>query len=96
MATYKNMFFKEVCYSTPTENAFSTTDFNEIILETSSKILNTKKQIDEFMEIGGWKARRSGRELSIASSLCTDSFEKGVFRIKAQRKSSDWREWIKT
>lgn len=62
MATYKNMFFKEVCYSMPTENAFSTTDFNEIILETSSKILNTKKQIDEFMEIGGWKARRSGRE----------------------------------
>ena len=96
MATYKNMFFKEVCYSMPTENAFSTTDFNEIILETSSKILNTKKQIDEFMEIGGWKARRSGRELSIASSFCTDSFERGVFRIKAQRKTSDWREWIKT
>ncbi len=96
MATYKNMFFKEACYRTPTEKSYSTTDFNEIILETSSKILNTKKQRNEFMEIGGWKARRSGRELSIASSSCTDSFEKGVFRIKSLRKSSDWKEWIKT
>ena len=66
MATYKNMFFKEVSYKDRVGDALSTTDFNRIILETSSKPLSTKKQIDEFMETGGWKARRSGRELSIA------------------------------
>ena len=48
------------------------------------------------MEIAGWKARRSGRELSIARSLCSDSFEKGIFRIKATQKATSWREWIKT
>ena len=96
MATYKNMFFKEVCYSNPSERAYTTTDFNEIILETSSKNLATEKQVREFMEIAGWKARRSGRELSIARSLCSYSFEKGIFRIKATQKATSWREWIKT
>ncbi len=96
MAAYKNMYFKEVCYSESIGGALSTTDFNNIILETSSKNLNTEKQVNEFMEIGGWKARRSGRELSIAKSYCSDSFEKGVFQIKIDHISSDWREWIKT
>lgn len=96
MAAYKNMYFKEVCYREPTEKAFATTDFNNIILETSSKNLTTEKQINEFMEIGGWKARRSGRELSIAKNHCSDSFEKGIFQIKATQKATSWREWIKT
>lgn len=96
MATYKNMFFKEVSYKDRVGDALSTTDFNKIILETSSKPLSTKKQIDEFMETGGWKARRSGRELSIAKSYCTYTFVKGVFEIKISQKNSDWREWIKT
>lgn len=96
MAAYKNMYFKEVCYNEPSDKAYTTTDFNKIILETTSKNLTTEKQINEFMEIGGWKARRSGRELSIAKSYVTDSFEKGVFQIKASRKVTSWREWIKT
>lgn len=96
MAAYKNMYFKEACYSKPSSKAFTTTDFNKIILETTSKNLTTEKQINEFMEIGGWKARRSGRELSVAKSYLSDSFEKGIFQIIANRKATSWREWIKT
>ncbi len=96
MATYKNMFFKEKSYSQPSENAHSTTDFNRIILETTSKNFGGGKQETEFMEIGGWKARRSGRELSISKSLCTDSFERGVFIVSTNSLRTSWREWIKT
>ncbi len=96
MATYKNMFFKEVAYKERRGDYLSTTDFNEIILKTSSKPLSTQKQIDEFMEIGGWKARRSGRELSIAKSYCSYTYEKGVFEIKITQINSDWHEWMKT
>ncbi len=96
MATYKNMFFKENAYRERIGEALSTTDFNEIILNTSSKPLSNKKQREEFMEIGGWKARRSGRELSIANNYCSYTYEKGVFEIKITQINSDWREWIKT
>ena len=96
MATYKNTFFKERSYSQPNDTAYSTTDFNEIILETTSKTFSTEKQKVEFMEIGGWKARRSGRELSIAKSFCSDSFEKGVFSVSTNHLRTSWREWIKT
>lgn len=96
MATNKNIFFKEVCYNNPSDGGYTTSDFNNIILETSSKNLITEKQINEFMNIAGWKARRSGRELTIAKSLCSDSFEKGIFRIKATQKETPWKEWIKT
>ena len=77
LAAYKNMYFKEVCYSEAQDNrALTTSDFNRIILETSSKSFSSKKKENDFMEIAGWKARRSGRELSIAKTLCFDSYPK--------------------
>ncbi|SDJ32338.1 phosphoadenosine phosphosulfate reductase [Lachnospiraceae bacterium G41] len=96
MATYKNMFFKEVAYKERVGDCLSTTDFNNIILSTSSKPLSSKKQIKEFMETGGWKARRSGRELKIAKNKCSYTFEKGVFAISITEIKSDWKEWAKT
>lgn len=96
MAAGKNMYFKEYSYKERIGDCYSTTDFNNIILETSSKNLDTEKKIYEFMDIGGWKARRSGRELTIARNKCEYSFEKGVFEIKIVQESSIWREWIKT
>lgn len=96
MATYKNMYFKEVSYSKGQGDCLGTSDFNQIILNTSSKPLSNEKQKKEFMEIAGWKARRSGRELSIAKNYCTYSFAKGIFEVKVTRENTDWREWIKT
>ena len=95
LAANKNMYFKEVCYK-DCEKSLSTKDFNNIILNTSSKNLSTESKIQEFMGIAGWKARRSGRELSIAKTYCTDSFEKGIFKIKITQIKTDWHEWVKT
>lgn len=96
LAANKNMFFKEVCYCNSVEGRPSTTTFNDIILQTTSKEFSNEAAVKEFMNIAGWKARRSGKELAIAKAYCTDSFENGVFRIKITQERTDWHEWIKT
>lgn len=96
LAASKNMFFKEQAYSTSQNGMQTTTEYNKIILETTAKDLSSDAAVKEFMNIGGWKARRSGKELSFAKSLCIDSFEKGVFKIQLLKQSTNWMEWIKT
>lgn len=96
LATSKNMFFKEVCYSKSDDGSRTTTTFNDIILKTTSKELSTPAAVNEFMNIGGWKARRSGKELSFAKDLCVENYEKGVLTIRLLQKNTDWHEWIKT
>lgn len=96
LATSKNMFFKEKSYSTSNDGSRTTDTFNQIILETTSKELTGQDAVKEFMNIGGWKARRSGRELSFASHCITDTFDNGILTIKLSQKRTDWRQWIKT
>ena len=96
LATPKNMFFKEQSYSRCDNGLRTTTIFNNIILKTTSKELSTPDAVKEFMDIGGWKARRSGRELSFAKELCIESYAKGILTVRLLQESTDWREWIKT
>lgn len=97
LATSKNMFFKEQTYGNKQTNGYrSTKIFNDIIIETTAKELSTPESIKEFMDIGGWKARRSGKELSFSKNLCIDTFEKGILTIKLFKQSTDWKQWIKT
>ena len=96
LATSKNMFFKEQSYSKSDDGSRTTTTFNEIILKTTSKELSTPAAVSEFMNIGGWKARRSGKELSFAKNLCIETYEEGVLTIQLLQEKTDWHEWIKT
>ncbi|HPH53001.1 MAG TPA: phosphoadenosine phosphosulfate reductase family protein [Bacteroidales bacterium] len=96
LAASKNMYFKEQAYNSNCEGYRTTTTFNDIILETSSKELSNPSAVKEFMDIGGWKARRSGKELSFAKRYTMESFDKGVLTIQVTRLSTDWRQWIKT
>ena len=96
LAASKNMYFKEQAYSKECCGYRTTTTFNDIILETTSKELSSPGAIREYMDIGGWKARRSGKELSFAKSYSTEVFEKGVLTIHLTQKNTDWKQWIKT
>ncbi len=96
MAAYKNFFFKEQCYGGDPESPLSTTKYNNIILNTTSKIFSTQKDVTEFMETSGWKARRSGRELNIAEENCIENTENGVLTVTLVKERTDWREWLKT
>lgn len=96
LAASKNMYFKEQSYGKSETGELTTTTFNKIILDTTSKNLSSDEAVKEFMDIGGWKARRSGKELSIAKNLSIDEFEKGVLTITTYANATDWKEWIKT
>ena len=96
MAAYKNFFFKEQCYGGDPESPLSTTKYNNIILNTTSKIFSTQKDETEFMETSGWKARRSGRELNIAEENCIENTENGILTVTLVKERTDWREWLKT
>lgn len=97
MATNKNFYFKEVCYSKSIENPeHTTTKYNDIILETTSKTFSTANDKREFMDMCGWKARRSGRELNISSENCIENFENNVLTIILLQEKTSWREWVKT
>lgn len=97
MAATKNFYFKEVAYSKSEESEdYTTTKYNDIILQTTSKIFSTEADEREFMDTCGWKARRSGKELNFAEDFCQETFEKGILTITLLRERTDWREWIKT
>lgn len=96
MATYKNFFFKEKAYGGKSTSPFSTTEYTDIILNTTSKIFSTQKDKRYFMETCGWKARRSGKELNFAEDYCVENMEKGVLSITLLRERTDWHQWIKT
>ncbi len=96
MAANKNFFFKEQSYGGDSKSRLSTTMYTDIILETTSKVFATERDKIEFMETGGWKARRSGRELNISEDFCTESLDKGILTITLVRERTSWREWIKT
>ena len=92
----KNIYFKERCYGSPEGASLGSEIFNDIILKTSSKKFPNKKASEEFMDIGGWKARRSGRELSIAKDVFRVDVIDDGFIIRCKNVKSDWQEWIKT
>lgn len=96
LAGQKNSYIKMECYGTSVNGENTTKTFNDIILETTSKDLSSQKAIEEFMNIGGWKARRSGRELNIAKPVYFDELKDGILTVTIKNKNAQWREWLKT
>lgn len=96
LAATKNMYFKEQSYKYTETGKRTTTTFNNIILNTTAKELSSEAAVQEFMNIAGWKARRSGKELSFAKEYTVASFDKGVLTIKLLKQSTEWKEWLKT
>lgn len=96
LAGQKNSYIKSVCYNKSIAGENTTTAFNDIILETTAKTLSSESAVEEFMNIGGWKARRSGRELNIAHPVYSDEVNNGILTIKMKKENHSWKEWIKT
>lgn len=96
LAATKNMYFKEQSYKYAEAGKRTTTTFNNIILNTTAKELSSEAAVQEFMNIAGWKARRSGKELSFAKENTAEYFDKGILTIRLLKQSTDWKEWLKT
>lgn len=96
MATYKNFFFKEKCYGGDRNSQYSTKKYNDMILETTSKVFSSEGAVKEFFNTSGWKARKTGRELNFSRNYIQEDFKNGIFTLVLERERTSWREWIKT
>lgn len=89
MSGGKHEYIKMSCYPS------AMTKYLDIIRDTSSKNFDRASDMDHFIEDGGWKIRRSGRELNIGENLIDDINTKKKLKIITKGPADDWREWIK-
>ena len=69
--------------------------FADIIKELYQKNFPEKDKLDQFIENGGWKARKNGRDISIGNDY-TESHSAGKLILHIPSERTDWKEWIKT
>lgn len=98
MATDKNFYFKEMVYGSGSglRGRTATTQFIDIIAETTSKEFASEYYRREFLDGNGWKARRSGKELNFAFDWCLEETDADKTTITLRRERTNWKEWIKT
>lgn len=56
---------------------------------------SSESQLEEFIENGGWKARKNGRDIDIHLNYVENS-NKEFSTIKISQAKTPWKEWIKT
>ena len=88
-AAERSDYFANYCYHD---------SFNKLIESIKKSYANTfsnKQKLEEFVNNGGWKARKNGRDLSMHLNY-TETKENGKIKITINKSNSSWREWIKT
>lgn len=60
-----------------------------------SQNFQSNERMDEFIENGGWKARKNGRDIHLEPSYI-DYVEKDVLVIEVNNPKTDWKSWMKT
>jgi len=85
----KHEFIKMSCYPD------AMIKYLDIIRNTSSKTFDRTSDMGHFIEDGGWKVRRSGRELTLDTNLVEVVNTKKELQITITGPVDDWKEWIK-
>lgn len=90
MSSGKHEFFKNKWYSDDVDKLVNK------IKDTSGKTSFTKEEIDEFIEKGNWKTRRSGRELNFGYDKHIIDVDNGSTIATVFKLNNGWKEWAKT
>lgn len=56
----------------------------------------TKTDLEHFIEVGGWKARKNGRDITIPINYTEQKDQEKNIYIQVKNPRTNWREWIKT
>ena len=67
----------------------------KIIKKLYREAIPEDDRLNEFINNGGWKARKNGRDLSLSTNYL-DSYEKDLQLLRITNPKTDWKEWIKT
>lgn len=88
-AAEKNDFMNHNCYSMEAE------PFVNIIRECYKESFASNTALEQFIRIGGWKARKNGRDISIPVNYSEASMAENRL-ISISEPHTDWKIWIKT
>lgn len=88
-ASERNEYMAQLCY----RNEFD--KFINIVKDCYEDKFNDEKKLNNFIENGGWKARKNGRDLSIRIGY-SEIEQNNDLVIKVENPKTDWKEWIKT
>ncbi len=88
-ASERSEYMARACYKNEVDSLI------EKIRQHYDQSFQSEDRLDEFIENGGWKARKNGRDIHLEPKY-TDYVEKGILTIEVKNPNTDWRTWIKT
>ena len=89
-AAERNDYMNHFCYSSEAEPLVDS------IRNAYSKAFQSREALEHFIEVGGWKARKNGRDISIPVNYKEQTDTSKKVLISVNRPRTNWREWIKT
>lgn len=89
-AAERNDFMNHYCYSIEAEPLV------ESIRKAYDKAFQTREALEQFIEVGGWKARKNGRDITIPINYKEQKDSSKNIIINITQPRTNWREWMKT
>lgn len=89
-AAERNDFMNHHCYQEEAE------PFVDIIRSEYTRNFSSKDELEKFIRVGGWKARKNGRDLELKTSYSEKRLKDNSVEIKVECPKTNWKEWIKT
>ena len=90
MSSGKHEYMKAQCY------ADEISKYVEYIKNTSGKTGFTEDELNQFVDDGNWKTRKTGRELNFGQDKHIVEIDNGKTSITVFNLNDDWKEWSKT
>lgn len=70
--------------------------FTDIIKKNNYNKFKDLKELDKFLDTGGWKGRMGGRHLLNGGNRLVEQISKYDLILNVNEQKTNWREWIKT
>lgn len=90
MSANRNDYLNNLCYNESTQPLL------DIIHDLDVADKGKEERIRSYIENNGWKARKNGRDLSIAPKDYDESIIGGNLVITFKNANNDWFQWLKT
>ena len=89
-AAERNDYMNYHCYSEQAEPLVAS------IKNAYRKTFTKEEQLTQFIEAGGWKARKNGRDIDISLNYSEKRNRDNSIHIFVENPKTDWKQWIKT